>query len=218
MVSEMKVNERAFMFWPVEWQIWAKQNWKSMQVLCADGVLEDTINASFLKNGTYRLSLNFQLPEPSIKAPAGYRIVSMKDRARCKFPVDCVVKYTCCGNDGWVNPDYKDWRNDEPDRHYAVPADYVFAEDRPKPSPKFVEYPIFDDYGWSCSVEHLRKRDESVLYSLHELPSIVGFTGDILFRYSDGTEQWRYTLTDRSRGGTPAIPIKARFYINGETK
>jgi hypothetical protein len=255
----------------------------------------------------------------AIEAPAGYRIVSLEDQKRCKFPLDCVVKYTSCGRLGWINPSYKNWRDDEPDRHYAVPADYTFAEDRvnerwafnthwhnitpivkgtlwtqetdvdgwieitaeqkeylenkPKAeagfewvlkapesgetimspdqftgSPKhirtwphefgcqidylnrirwvkvpveqepcFVEYPIFyseSRMAWMCIVEHQKMNDRF----LHELPSIVGFTGDILFRYSDGTEQWRYAITDRNRDGTPATPIAARFYINGETK
>jgi hypothetical protein len=89
-----------------------------------------------------RLSPDFQLPAPEIEAPAGYRIVSLEDRKRCKFPVDCEVKYTCCGNGGWVSPEWKNWRNDEPDRHYAVPADYVFAEDRVKVPVKVEPVPV----------------------------------------------------------------------------
>jgi hypothetical protein len=75
--------------------------------------------------------------------------------------------------------------------------------------PRFVEYPIFfGDVWWKCAIEH-----KNVVARLHELLSIVGFTGDVLFHYADGSEQWRYTLTDRNRDGTPATPIKARFYI-----
>jgi hypothetical protein len=167
------------------------------------------------------LSPDFQLPAPAIEAPAGYRIVSMEDKKRCKYPVDCDIKYTVCGRHGWIPPLYRNWRNDETDgfsRHYAVPSNYTFAEDRPKQEPCFVEYPVFvsdiKTLGYRCVIKHC----SSAEVPLHKLPSIVGFTGDILFRYSDGTEQWRYTLTDRSRDGTPATPIAARFYINGETK
>ena len=162
-----------------------------------------------------RLSEYFQLPAPAIEPPEGYRIVSMEDRKRCKYPVDCEV---VCYRFGawWDYPSGNLWTKEEAE--YAVPESYTFAEDRPKEELCFVEYPItvVDKYtlGYRCVVKHIHNSEVPI----HKLPSIVGFTGDILFRYSDGSEQWRYTLTDRNRDGTPATPIKARFYINGEMK
>jgi hypothetical protein len=322
MVEQLKENVYPWFYLPFEGQKFLATNWEHVLVRHKTDWQKPWFPYRTLDDGcVVRLSPDFQLPAPAIEAPAGYRTVSMEDRNRCKFPVDCDIKYTVCGRHGWIPPLYRNWRNDETNglsRHYAVPADYVFAEDRPKErlffntkskdvvsvlphnehfvgtllgwieitaeqkryletkpepvagfewvlkvpesgetimspdqftgSPKhirtwphefgcqidylnrirwvkvpveqepcFVEYPIFyseSRMAWMCIVEHQKMNDRF----LHELPSIVGFTGDILFRYSDGTEQWRYTLTDRSRDGTPATPIAARFYINGETK
>jgi hypothetical protein len=215
MVERLKTTWTTFGGLSKEEQEFLKNHW-SATLIRHKGTWQNTwFGAGTLDDGaSIRLAPDFTMP---IEPPAGYRIVSIEDRKRCKYPVDCDIRYTVCGGRGWMPPLCGGWRSDETDgfsRRYAVPSDYTFAEDRPK----FVECPVFDDCGWSCSVEHLRKRDESVLYSLHELPSIVGFTGDILFRYSDGTEQWRCTLTDRSRDGAPATPIAARFYVKGETK
>jgi hypothetical protein len=141
MVERLKTNKEAFYFWLSEEKDFAVENWKTMYVLCGTRWIEKG-NDIFPSDSVYRLRKDFQLPAPAIEAPAGYRIVSMEDRKRCKFPVDCEVKYTCCGNGGWVSPEWKNWRNDEPDRHYAVPADYVFAEDRVKVPVKVEPVPV----------------------------------------------------------------------------
>jgi len=99
-------------------------------------------------------------------------------------------------------------------RIYRLRPDFQLPEPEPVKEPRFVEYDIGQDgLFYACSVGHLQEGGESVLFNLSDLPSIVGFTGDVLFRYADGSEQWRYTLTDRNRDGTPAKPIKARFCI-----
>jgi hypothetical protein len=75
---------------------------------------------------------------------------------------------------------------------------------------RFVEYDIHSDgMEYYCVVPHAPCKS----YSLSQLPNIVGFTGDILFRDADGSEQWRYTQIYRNRDGLPSKPIKALFYI-----
>jgi hypothetical protein len=325
MVERLKENVHPWFCLPYEFRKCLVTNWEHVLVRHKNDWQKPWFPYRKLDDGcVVRLSPDFQLPAPEIEAPAGYRIVSMEDQKRCKFPLDCDIKYTVCGRHGWIPPLYRNWRNDETDglsRHYAIPSNYTFAEDsvkerwffntdtmsvengptedlekidrmcsqrctrieitaaqklyletKPetvdgfewvlkvpesgetimspdqftgspkhirtwphefgcqidylnrirwvkvpvKPSSKFVEYPIYIDEGeYRCNVKH---HNNSGRAGLHELPSIVGFTGDILFRYSDGTEQWRYTLTDRSRDGTPATPIAATFYVKGETK
>jgi hypothetical protein len=218
MVEKLKTTWTAFGGLSKEEQEFLKENKKDVGQIDDIGLLGfiGHFRVGLHPGMVYRLKKDFQLPAPAIEAPAGYRIVSMEDKKRCKYPVDCDIKYTVCGRHGWIPPLYRNWRNDETDgfsRHYAVPSNYTFAEDRPK----FVEYPIFDDYGWSCSVEHLRKRDESVLYSLHELPSIVGFAG-VKFADIGFDDSWFGCPSWIKPNGQPATPIAARFYINGETK
>jgi hypothetical protein len=85
----------------------------------------------------------------------------------------------------------------------------------PEPvKPRFVEYDIIQDgLFYACSVSHLRNKDESVLFNLSDLPSIVGFAG-VKFLLCDGTESsWTACLTCHYRANAPATPIKARFYI-----
>jgi len=173
-----------------------------------------------------RLRPDFQLPDPEIKPPEGYRVVPMEERLKKAYPMDCEVKYRIIDMSAWcLSASDSGWSCFKR-TFFAVPSDYVFAEDRNelngirwtqvpvKVEPRFVEDAIIKDgLFYACSVDHLRKTDESVLFNLSDLPSIVGFTGLILFRYADGSEQWRYTLAERNRDGSPATPIKARFYI-----
>jgi len=85
-----------------------------------------------------------------------------------------------------------------------------------KVEPRFVEYDIIKDgLFYACSVGHLRDKDESVLFNLSDLPAIVGFAG-YKFRLDDGTEtDWLEDCPHIQRDGSPATPIKARFYVGG---
>jgi len=216
MVEALKENVFPWFFLTINKRELLTSNWENVLVRHKNDWQKPWFPYRKLDDGcVVRLSPDFHLPAPAVEAPAGYRIVSMEDRKRCKYPEDCVVvferyiKGTFC-----ISTDSLGWSSSG--LIFAVPSDYVFSEDRVKPSSKFVEYPVYIlEDGYFCDVKHIC---ESTSFSLTNIQSIVGFTGDILFRYSDGTEQWRYTLTDRSRDGTPATPIAARFYINGETK
>ena len=78
---------------------------------------------------------------------------------------------------------------------------------------KFVEYPITiqDGHFYVCGLVHIPDH-----CSLHELPSMVGFTGEILFQCSNKTKEWKawgHEMTMCSSDGVPATPIAARFYI-----
>jgi hypothetical protein len=70
----------------------------------------------------------------ALNPPKGYRIVSMTDRERCEYPTDCKVMYKA-DREGcfWVESDDDLGWNDivSDDYCFAVPSDYVFAEDRP---------------------------------------------------------------------------------------
>ncbi len=84
---------------------------------------------------------------------------------------------------------------------------------KPERVQKFVEYPITirDGHFYECGLVHIPDR-----CSLHELPSMVGFTGEILFQCSNKTKEWKswgHEMTMCSSDGIPYTPIAARFYI-----
>jgi hypothetical protein len=103
----------------------------------------------------YCLKADFQLPEPSIEALAGYRIVSMEEQKRRKFPKDCIVRYKFANHRCWIDEiASKEWGMcDGIECAFAVPADYVFAEDRVKQEPKFVDgYALINGVEVPCNV------------------------------------------------------------------
>ena len=157
--------------------------------------------------------------DPVIEAPEGYRIVSMEDRKRCKYPVDCEVMFRPNGGNRSIKSEDSCRWNDGFEHFFKffVPADYVFAEDRVNPSHCFVEYPIYIDEGeYRCNVKH---HNNSGRAGLHVLPSIVGFAG-VKFKLDDnGLESnWTGNLTYHYETKAPATPIAARFCIKGDTK
>ncbi len=82
----------------------------------------------------YRLAADFQLPPEEITAEPGYRIVTIEEQKRCKFPMDCVVRFYGRESTHWSGIICHEWRpfGDGIEVAYAVPTNYVFAEDRPK--------------------------------------------------------------------------------------
>jgi hypothetical protein len=95
---------------------------------------------------------------------------------------------------------------------YRLRPDFELPE--PVKEPRFVEYYIIQDgLFYVCSVSHLRKTDESVLFNLSDLPSIVGFAG-VQFKESCGwITPWMTSLSYVGADHKPAKPIKARFCI-----
>jgi hypothetical protein len=78
----------------------------------------------------YRLRPDFEFPEPEIVPPEGYRIVSIEERMVTAYPAECDVQYAFrVKPDVWFTPeDTFEWKSDR--FYFAVPIDYVFAEDR----------------------------------------------------------------------------------------
>jgi len=169
--------------------------------------------ARFSDTIIYRLRPDFELPEPEIVPPEGYRIVPIEERRAKEYPTDCSVLYrgelnkTCLTSfesTGWDSACYA----------FAVPADYIFVEDRPTKKDPFVECNIAGEAGRYYCLITPPVCDEVDNIPLHEVESIVGFAG-YKFRLSDGTEtEWLEDCPCLIKD-KPAELIKARFYVGG---
>jgi hypothetical protein len=152
-------------------------------------------------------------PEP------GYKIVSLEDQERYKFPMDCTVQFTIRGG-YWVDigSGSSFWgKCNGTGIAVAVPSSYVFAEDRPvKVDPRFVEYAVYalGDL-WYCDIKHAKTQSGRSLFRLHELPSIVGFAGVMFAIPEGGHTDWYFELGKYGykNEGLPLTPIAARFYV-----
>lgn len=73
-----------------------------------------------------------EIEDDTVKAPEGYRIVSMEDRERCEYPEDCEVKWAFYDRLLWYHSENTlGWDVSDTNKYlFAVPTYYVFAEDR----------------------------------------------------------------------------------------
>jgi hypothetical protein len=133
MVERLKTTNMVFCGLPRNEQEFIEKNLRDCVELDVYGCwteAEQPIHSCML----LRISPDFHLPEPAIDPPEGYRIVSMEDRKRCKYPVDCEVKFRHKDSPVFVkSTDSVRWQYPLADLYvFAVPTSYVFAEDRPE--------------------------------------------------------------------------------------
>ena len=94
LIEQLIENVYPWFYLPFESQKFLVTNWEHVLVR-HKGTWQNTwFHYRKLDDGcVVRLSPDFQIPAPEIEAEDGYRIVSMEDRKRCKYPLDCVVKF-----------------------------------------------------------------------------------------------------------------------------
>jgi hypothetical protein len=169
-IEKLKTNEKPAGFLPEELRIELKRHAEkgNLIVYCGEnhgwkpwgwhGIYDTQV---------YRLSPDFQLP---IEPPEGYRIVSPEDRKLYKYPVDCEVMWHSKSSTFWMRSTSSCMWGSVDNIIFAVPSDYIFAEDRPKErwyfNCKHPEYgihidsdlePWSDRFGWIGITEAEKK-------------------------------------------------------------
>lgn len=176
-------------------------NKKDCLVMQGDGTFTRTFGLIFGAGNVYRIAPDYQLPEPKIDPPDGYRIVSIEDRKRCKYPADCIVKYqnkVFVGARFVVSGDADGW--DYKHLLFAVPSDYVFAEDRKKKG-EWKRYPVRNEDGVWMALGRQR---------LSSLPDLKGFGG---VAFADFPDEFWNGFSKYTEDGGPIDPVAVRFWV-----